>query len=255
MPRAVIRIRPEPHYRRTAFVLGLERVGYTVVDGSRDRDWIPEGPTDLLVLWNRKQAFDGRLADQWERRGGTVLVVENGYLQKVDKTIYAISVGDHNGNGWFPWDPEEDRFSQLGFPLKPPVVRDHLHPVLVIGQRGIGSPTMASPPNWGEKMVEKLGKANAWLRPHPGNFKPRKPLEVDFEYARKVYIWNSSVGVRALVEGLEVVAFAPQWICKGHFDDRVQALQHMAHGQWSVEEITSGEPFARMAAADWGRKC
>jgi hypothetical protein len=249
--RAVIRIRPEPAYRREAFEQGLKRLGYTLADGSRDNiHWQPEGRQDLLVLWNRKQGLDERLAETWEARGGTVLVVENAYLQKVDKSAYAISTHQHNGAGWFPIG-SEDRFPALGFALKDPVVRPEGY-LLLIGQRGIGSKLMASPALWGEKALAGLMGRNAKLRAHPGNFKPKVPLEVDLAGARLVHIWSSSAGVRARVEGLPVSYSAPHWICAG--DDRAAALEHMAHGQWSVEEIAAGEPFARMAAANWGPK-
>jgi hypothetical protein len=67
-----------------------------------------------------------------------------------------------------------------------------------------------------------------------------------------VWIWSSGSGVRALVEGIPVRYFAPHWICEGWRGNRVEALQRMAHGQWGFEEIATGEPFARMAAANWG---
>lgn len=259
MPRAVIRIRKEPAYRREAFEAGLKRIGYVISDGSRDnREWHPEGREDLLVLWNRKQGTDERMAETWEARGGTVLVVENAYLQKVDKTAYAISVGQHNGAGWFPVGGE-DRFSKLGFelqPMRPTPPVEHTR-VLIIGQRGIGSKLMASPPLWGEKQLAKLGHKHAWLRPHPGNFKAKVPLEVDLAKASDVLIWSSSAGVRALVEGIPVHHHAPAWICdvkSGYADQRPSALNYMANGQWTVTEIAAGEPFARMQACDWGPK-
>lgn len=254
MPRAVIRIRPEPVYRRAAFEQGLRRIGYEITDGSRDnRDWRPDGREDLLVLWNRKVGTEEKMAEAWEARGGTVLVVENAYLQKVDKSAYAISVGQHNGAGWFPFQGDL-RFPKLGFELKDPVVRPEGY-LLVIGQRGIGSKLMASPTLWGEKQMAGLKGVNARLRPHPGNFKPKVPLEHELAHARAVRIWSSSAGVRALVEGLPVSYCAPHWICGADpvygALSREVALERMAHGQWAVEEITAGEPFARMQAAGW----
>lgn len=253
MPRAVIRIRPDPAYRREAFEAGLKRIGYTITDGSRDNlHWQPEGRQDLLVLWNRKAGLEERMAETWEARGGTVLVAENGYLQKVDKSTYAISTHQHNGAGWFPVGTE-DRFSKIGIPMKDPVSRPEGY-LLVIGQRGIGSKLMASPALWGEKQMAGLKNANAKLRTHPGNFKPKVPLDVDLAGARAARIWSSSAGVRALVEGLPVEHCAPYWICGG-VSTREVKLNHMAHGQWSVDEISAGEPFARMQAAGWGSAC
>lgn len=250
MPRAVIRLRKDPAYRREAFEAGLKRLGYTICDGSRDsRDWMPSGPDDTLVLWNRKQGTDEKLADTFEARGGTVIVVENGFLQKVDKSMFAVSVHGHAGSGWSPIG-HEDRFTRLGFPLKDPVIRDGY--LLVIGQRGIGSRLMASPALWAEKQVAGMRGINVKLRPHPGNFVAKVPLLDDLAGAKAVRIWSSSAGVLALVEGLPVSYCAPHWICAG--ENREAALHRMSHAQWSVEEVASGEPFARMKAENWGPK-
>lgn len=248
MPRAVIRIRREPAYRRDAFESGLRRLGYEVLDGSRaNAEWIPTCRDDLLVTWNRKHGIEERMADAWEAKGGTVIVAENGYLAKTEKTHYAISVHGHCGSGWFPLGTE-DRFTPLGFDLKP-MNYDRLGYVLVIGQRGVGSRRMASPARWGEALAKISGHR---FRPHPGVLRPRTPLEADLASAREVRIWSSSVGVRALVEGIPVHHSAPHWICEG--EHREAALHRMSWGQWTVAEIAAGEPFARMKAENWGPK-
>lgn len=253
--RAVLRIRKEPHYRRAAFEDGLRRVGFTL----DDRLVKPSGPEDWLVIWNR-QNLDEVHADAWEAAGGTVIVAENGYLQKVDKTHYAISVHGHNGSGWFPVGIE-DRFSKLGFELKPwKDDRKVSGYVLIIGQRGIGSREMRSPVGWAEKEANwyKRAKLPYKLRPHPGNFKPKVPLELDLLGASLCLTWASAAGVRALVEGVMALHDAPHWICapvSASGNDRGEALHKMAHGQWHHEEIATGEPFARIieqrSTASW----
>jgi hypothetical protein len=89
MPTAVLQIRKEPHYRRAAFESGLKRLGYTITD----KVIHPASKADLLITWNIKNEAETTL---FEQRGGTVIVAENGYLQKVDKTYYALSVHGHN---------------------------------------------------------------------------------------------------------------------------------------------------------------
>lgn len=246
---AVIRVRKEPVYRRAAIETGLKRAGFTLTE--RDT---PAGIGDVLCLWNRKRGTEENLADAWERLGGTVLVVENGYLQKVDKTMYAISIGQHHTGHHLPYDESVDRFSRLGFTLKPWQDNPAGHR-LVCAQRGIGSTLMASPPQWAEKTVKKLqgmGVPNVRLRPHPGNHVAKVPLEHDLKGAHSCIIWSSNVGVRALVEGIPVQHSAPNWICAGAGPEcRELILNRMAHSQWSVAEIETGEPFARMAAHNW----
>lgn len=191
--------------------------------------------------------------------------MENGYAGK-DRNglqLYAISVGQHNGAGWFPVS-DENRFSALGLEVKPWADRPHGY-VLVCGQRGIGSTMMASPPQWAEKVVKRLSAGSNIQklkhRPHPGNFAPKTLLTDDLKQARGCMIWSSASGVRALIEGVPVSYAAPHWICSASAtrytgkdtvifladdDARQQALHRMSHGQWTVDEIASGEPFKRI---------
>jgi hypothetical protein len=247
---ADIRIRKEPFYRRAAFETGLRNLGYGIHPGQ------PQDERDLLVLWNLKAGTEENLATLWEQRGGTVIVAENGYLQKVDKSTYTISTHGHNAAGWFPVG-KEDRFTPLGFVMKPWQENPHGHH-LVCGQRGIGSKAMASPPQWAEKMAAKLQREgkNVRLRLHPGNNAPKVPVLTDLEGAKMCLIWSSTVGIRALIEGIPVIHHAPHWICAGGGEhNRQEVLHRMAHGQWHHEEIAAGEPFARMAAENWGPRC
>lgn len=241
--RAVVRLRKEPHYRRESFDLGLKRVGFKLCDIQA-----PKGPSDWLILWNKKAGADEAFADTWERLGGTVIVSENAYLSKVDKTYYALSVHGHNGSGWFPVG-NEDRFANLGIKMRP--WRNGLGEMLVRAQRGVGSKLMASPPQWAEKLVAKFkaNKVTARLVPHPGDkLKFERDLKA-MEKAGILHIWSSAMGVRALVEGVTVIHHAPHWICAGaNESNRLEKLQHAAHGQWHHEEIATGEPFARILA-------
>lgn len=243
--RALSKIRREPYYRAEAFRQGLQRVGFKLVDSMT-----PDGPEDWLILWNKKRGPEEKLADAWEAAGGTVIVVENGYLQAVDKTYYAISVHGHNGSGWFPVGAE-DRFTKLGIPMKAWGIRPVDGYRLICGQRGIGSQIMHCPTPWAINLMAdyKRKKIPCYLRPHPGNFAPKTPLTNDLRGAAAVDIWSSAAGVQALVEGVPVWHFAPHWVCEGggHSDiARKLALHKMSWGQWHFDEIATGEPFARV---------
>ena len=65
---AINTLREQPHYRRSAFTKGLERLGYKM-----ERGGSPRSRSDLLILWNR-QPTDENQARDWESNGGTVLV-------------------------------------------------------------------------------------------------------------------------------------------------------------------------------------
>lgn len=249
-------IRMDPHYRRQAFVGGLERAGYQVGEFNR-----PSSPQDLLVIWNRYGAFEQR-ANAWEAHGGTVLVAENGYLgaDADGRQFYALSAGGHNGSGWIPAGPL-DRFAALG--IEPQPWRKG-STIIVRGQRGIGTALMASPSNWHGRIGNELRSRQPLpvkVLEHPGRHAPAVPIERELETAAGCAIWCSSVGVKALVMGVPVWFDAPHWICgiggrrlqddpnledpKRDDGARLCALNVMASAQWSVAELESGEPFAR----------
>lgn len=251
---AICTIRNEPHYRKNAFLTGLKRAGYSIVERGK-----PSSRADLLCMWNRQGGAEAT-ANTWEHHGGTVLVCENGYAGRDEqgRQFYAISAHGHNGSGWFPVG-EEDRLEALNLPLAPWRTEGY---DLVCGQRGIGSVTMASPGGWDAKTVARLTamRRRVKLRKHPGKVPQKTTVEQELAGAATCVIWSSSSGVKALLNGVPVIYTAPHWICAEAAvrglagveaplrDDaaRIRALKFMAWGQRSVVEIESGEPFVRM---------
>lgn len=255
---AVCMIRRDPHYRRQAFTAGLRKAGYTVRDYGDPKD-----RNDLLIIWNRYGEFEHK-ADAWERKGGTVLVCENGYAgaDAGGRQYYAISVHGHNGSGWYP-DGDGTRFDALGLTVYP--WKDGGECIVVRGQRGIGSRTMASPVRWHNNAAAKLSNAQRLpvrMIEHPGRHTAHPPPSEYLSDAAACVIWASSVGVTALLMGVPVFYDAPYWICQPAArrlsdspdlgnplrDDALRryALERMAWAQWSVDEIESGEPFVRL---------
>jgi hypothetical protein len=252
---AVCAIRDQPVYRRHAFIIGLRKAGYTVTSQAD-----PKSRDDLYITWNRYGPNE-RTAELWERDGGSVLVAENGYIgtDSQGRQLYAISIGQHNGAGRFPVSTE-DRFARLGIAVKP--WRTDGEHVLICAQRGIGSRLMASPDNWHastERYLRARTKRPIRTRLHPGNKPAVVPLASDLAGAWACAVWSSASGVKALTLGIPVLYDAPHWIASEGarplaavetplLDDacRLAALHRMAHGQWTVEEIESGEPFVRL---------
>lgn len=251
---AMCQIRDQPHYRRQAFMDGLRKTGYSVVNSGR-----ASSPADLLIIWNRYGAQEA-MADSWERTGGTVLVTENGYIGKDDlsRQYYAISAHGHNGAGWWPTG-DGKRFAELQIELSDWKLSEAGH-YLVCGQRGIGSREMASPDNWHNIAASKIKKQTSQevrIRLHPGNKPPATTLYHDLNGAEACVVWSSSSGVKALVAGYPVYFDSPYWICSSSAlrisdigkrvltDDqlRLAALERMAWAQYSVLEIESGLPF------------
>ena len=264
MKHAFSAIRDVPHYRHDAFIAGLKRVGYHVNLHLPAR---PPAPGEVLVLWNRYS--DRELtADAWEKKGGVVLVAENGYAgaDAEGRQYYALAKSGHNGSGTWPAG-DGSRWAALGIELKP--WRAEGSHVVVFGQRSIGSKAMASPPGWHDHLTARLRKFTkraVRVRPHPGNPANHPEVIADTQKllagAHAVCLWSSANGVRALIEGVPVFYDAPRWILEGaavkgvenveapRMDDadRLAALERMAWAQWTVDEIASGEPFARLLA-------
>ncbi len=246
---AICTVRTDAHYRREVFCAGLKRAGYTLADFGT-----PSSKRDLLIIWNRYGLNESR-ADNWEASGGTVLVAENGYIGK-DSTgwqYYALAIHGHNGSGWWPTFTD-NRFDLLGIELQPWITRDGVD--LVCGQRGIGSRTMKSPPNWDRNVVPRIPQPSKFrIRPHPGNLPAPTTVEQDLEAARRCIIWSSSSGVKALAMGIPVRYDAPHWICSvaatrvGETADRTDnerrayAMRRAASAQFSSAELESGFPF------------
>lgn len=247
---------------------GLARAGFTVVNGLNN----PE-PDDLLVIWNRYGDGDQQAA-RFERAGAAVIVAENGYVGARDRPdtgkplaangeqLYAMSLHAHNGAGrWYVG--EHGRTEQQGIQVQP--WREDGDHILLICQRGIGTPPVAAPRDWLEKVQRTLSKITTRpirVRGHPGNAPPRTPLARDLEGAWCAMTWASAAGIRALAAGVPVFSDFGQWI--GHpaatpFPGDIEApnvsdvaretmLNRVAWAQWSVSEIGSGESFKRLMA-------
>jgi hypothetical protein len=252
-------IREQPWYRRCAFERGLKELGIPV----ENRHPVKPDKNTLLLIWNR-YATNHAIAEQVERAGGTVIVAENGYLgaggtsPKFDvhpagpqpHHYYALSLDWHNGRGRFNHGGPE-RFAALGVELKP--WRAGGDYVLVCPNRSFGVGQQVMHPDWAERVAAKLRKIGekVVVRGHPGSKQPKRPLAEDLAGASEVWIWSSSVGVHALVEGIPVNCLAPYWICKGAGygladGARKLELERMAWAQWTLAEIESGAAFRHL---------
>lgn len=259
MKRAYCMIRSRPHYRCDAFMTGLKLSGFDVRTGPPQR--VETG--DIVVMWNR-YAENHEIATRFERAGGTVIVAENGYVKGPHDGggYYALALDAHNGRGRWPVGGPE-RWEALAIALKPwRTTGDH---ILVAANRSFGQPGSAMPIEWPaqvKKRLQAVTQREVRVRMHPGNQPARVPLEDDLRGAHAVVIWSSSVGVRALIEGIPVICCAPWWVCKPAAESDVtlietpwryvtaktvrSTLERMAHAQYHVDELATGEPFARL---------
>lgn len=238
-----------PQYRRDAFRSGLDRVGYVVsqrVQPSRG---------NVLVIWNRYGHYD-RIAQDYERAGGTVLVAENGYLGRDwrGEHWYALAKSLHNGAGqWKIGDLSRwDSFRQSLQPWRTGGAE-----IVVLATRHIGIDGVREPTGWAHTFAKRHPKLLGYpvrMREHPGE-KPAAPLEYDLRNAWAVVTWGSGAALKALTLGIPVFYGFPMWIgreaaapvvagvTERATPDRLPMFRKLAWAMWNTEEIGNGAPF------------
>lgn len=250
MPRALCSLSDGPNYRKADFVAGLQACGFEVVAN------LPKPERrDLVLVWNRHGANNAR-AQAFEAVGATVLVAENGYLGKnwMGRKWFALARGHHAGAGdWKPAGPQ--RWDSWGVEFAP--WREGTETV-ILAQRGIGEPGVASPAGWADRVQARIGGR---IRRHPGEKAPTKPLADDLSEARCVVTWHSAGALQALLLGVPVFYDFPQWIGAGAarplaefkegplHGDRLGAFRRLAWAMWTAEEIADGQAFRHLLGA------
>lgn len=269
IPRAFLCIRQEPHYRRASFEAGLRAAGYDIWGPPRE----PARMGDVLVIWNR-YAHLHATAQRFEREGGTVIVAENGLLgrDRPDGHWYSLALDRPAGCGGHIQAPDRSEMRSHRIGCKFGEWRQKGNEVIVLEQRGIGPPGIASPAGWADRIASDLRRTHPLLpvrvRRHPGE-KPATPLEEDLREARCVVTWASGAALRALDLGVPVFYEHPNWIGADGarpFGDRIDrprmndsgrslALAKAAEATWRTDEIETGEPFVRLRTAALRRAC
>lgn len=241
------------HYRRECFLSGLASCGYEV-DQPPKRE--PE-PQDVLLVWNRHGLNEGH-ADRYERAGARVIVAENGFIgaDEHGNQLYALALRHHLGAGEWAQGPE-DRWSPLKVSLRQ--WRKDGREIIVLPQRGIGPKGVAMPAGWTEDVVTRLKQVTARpirVRNHPGASRT-DPWD-DLQDAWAAVTWASGAGIKAICHGVPVFHELPQWIGslsarfgisqieEPYLGDRLPMLERLAHAQYSIQQISSGEPFRRL---------
>jgi len=263
MKIALSLIRPNPVYRHDAFIEGMKKLGFQVESQPFFKERRPR-EDDVLLIWNRYGTGE-KQAKLFEDNGAAVIVVENSYLNmRKAKKSFAMSLNRHNGAGSWP-APEYSRFEKLDIELQP--WKESGTHILVLPQRGVGLPGVAMPKDWEGSVVPRIRRISkstlVHVRRHPGTSRETIPLEEDFKPAWCAVTWGSSAATKALVAGIPVFYEFDRWIagpgaCFGinnisldttaHtlMGDRVEMLKSLAWAQWTLEEVVTGDPMARL---------
>lgn len=249
MGTATVMLRGGQSYKREAFQAGLSALGYQL----SDRHMRSPGPADVLVLWNRNRGFEG-VAEHYERGGATVLIAENGYLPDPKERTFALAIGKHNGAGTF----KPDRWTRYPIDIQP--WRKPGRSILLLPQRGMGSPGVAMPRRWLANVKNDLAKRTSRpvkVRPHPCN--ACVPLVPDLVDVWACVTWASGAGIKAICEGVPVFYCMPGWIGlaggmpfadsdieKPFRGDRAEMIREISWAQWRLSEIASGKAFRHL---------
>lgn len=238
--RAFLNLRHSVPERLQAFTSGLERCGYTVLNEVTTR---PKRG-DILVTWNRIRGGQNA-ALAFEGRGFPVIVAENAAWGNdfCGGHWYSLATGFHNTAGRFPVG-DELRWDGLGVDLAP--WRTGGRETVILPQRGIGPAGVAMPYGWAERTQAATGGR---IRKHPGQ-NACTPLQDDLADALRVVTWGSGAAIKALLWGIPVASDMPNWIGWQDNTDtgRLRMFRRLAWAQWRIDEIASGEPFARLLA-------
>lgn len=261
-PRLLVTVPEGVHYRADAIEAGALALG---MQHTRDTS-IKPAPGDAIICWNLHRG-QREIVERWAGAGASVIVMENGYIgaDESGHQLYAMARDSHNGSGrWLIGGFE--RWEALNIPAAKYIDYTRQGYTLVVGQRGIGSPTMRSPSNWhqlqGAEAAQRYWPGSPIrIREHPGRLVPAISLEDDLAGAARVLIWSSAVGVAAIVQGIPVYYAAPYWIGRPSavpFDrlaiqyrtawplETRFALRSVAWAQWTLAEIASGQALARL---------
>lgn len=225
--------------RAEAWRTGLETLGFHVIEGMTTR---PDR-RDILVTWNIIREA-GPVANAFESRGNLVVVTENATWGNdfAGQRWYTVARDRHNTAGKFPVGGPE-RWDRLGVDLAPWRTGGD---TLILPQRGIGPQGTAMPAFWEDRVRKRYPGAR--LRPHPGRNQNPKTLEADLRGAGRVVTWGSGAAVQALSLGVPVDSEMPNWIAAqdNSTPGRLAMFRRLAWAQWTLHEISQGEPVARL---------
>jgi hypothetical protein len=248
--RAFLNLRYTVPERRAVFTEGLQHLGYEVVHGlTRDPR---EG--DVLVSWSRIHEGDAA-AREFEARGNRVLVAENASWgnEFAGRSWYTMCRSYHNVAKTFP-EGGSERWDRLGVVLEPWRSESEYPETVILPSRGIGPACHRMPSNWaqtihqGRSGCDRQGGGTTFVRQHPGRSRSQVPLEEDLRKCSKAVTWGSGAAIKALMLGIRVESYMPNWIGEQDNTDegRLEMFRRLAWAQWTMDDLASGFAFDRL---------
>lgn len=232
------------------------------------------------VLWDGRMKANRLIWEKYKRHKRPVLILEVGALDRGN--LWKVSIGGINGSGYFgPKNNDDSRRKKLNIKIKDWKEGDN---IILCGQHPASQQWEGMPPMhiWLSETIARIRKhtdRKIIVRPHPrakylpvGNFKnvEIKPpchmigtydsfdFEQTLENAWAVVNWNSNPASIAALNGVPVFV-GPDSLAMpvGNINlediespatpNREQWVNDLACTEWSLEEISSGEPLARLS--------
>jgi len=241
--KACIGIPPLDDYPYHAVIAGLSRLGYTCEPATVKHE------ADILAVWSPWMgSYRQQLQILFAAAEKPVIVMENGWLSPMaHRPYYQIALDGWNGTGTFPAGGAE-RWASFGVHESPWKIGGAYE--LVIGQRGHPKDQRTAPPDWHMGLGFPADRQIV-RRPRVTT----RPLAADLAGASVCHVWSSNAASHAVVAGVPVIQHGPNLMVSAMASkpgdpifrgERQPELIRLAWAQWNLDEIRSGEPFARL---------
>lgn len=254
----------------------------SVVASGHDVVWNdPVSDVDVIwsVLWSGRMAQNKNIWQRNMEQSKPTVVLEVGGIKR--GTTWKVGINGINREAYFGESGNDStRATKLGLSLRPWDLggRD----IILCGQHDRSHQWRDMPPmsKWILDVITTIRQRTSRpiiFRPHPRcrlpgiehefiNVKRQEPVKIpnsydDFDFdlhnAYAVISWTSNPGIHAVINGIpavvgkaslayDVAEHDIENINDPRTPDRTQWLNDYAHTEWTVEEISSGQPLARL---------
>lgn len=253
-----------------AFERGVKSLGHEISTGN---DGIP---VIWSVLWSGRMAGNKIIYERAKKQGMPVVIIEVGNLFR--NRTWRLSLDNINGHGVFAndFDLDQNRPQKLGVKLGP--IKNNRRPEILIAaqhQKSLQWQGMPAMNLWVEQTVKEIRKYSdrkILIRPHPRSpFSINLPntqmllpkmvkgsyddFDIDYNY-HCIVNHNSGPAVQGALHGTPVICHSSSLASKLSknlpdienitLPDREQWFLELTHTEWTPEEISTGQPLARL---------
>jgi hypothetical protein len=254
----------------SAFSAGLKKLGHSIVDKDEDIGVI------WSVLWQGRMLPNKLIYENSIKNHRPIIIIEVGNLKR--GVTWRIGLNQINNFGIFgnQQDLDPARPQILGFSLQP--VNQHRRDEILIACQHNASLQWNNQPSmeqWVKQTILEIKKHSdrkIVVRPHPRSQIREKFIDAVIELPKKlvdsyddfdinynyhcVINHNSGPAVQAAIHGTPVICdssslaypISEKWqnLEKLQLPDRDEWFLKLCHSEWTVEEISQGQPILRL---------